>query len=477
VNVSSAPDGTLYVVDMYRGIIQHKAYITPYLAGEIKAHGMEQPVGLGRIFRIVHDGTKRDKRPQLSKKSPAELVGYLSHPNGWWRMTAQRLLVERQAKEVAPTLRKLVAESPNELTRLHALWTLDGLGEADAATVQHALADASVPVREAALRISEPRLAAGDATMIGAVLKLADDPAPAVQRQLAATMGELPEGQRERALTALLQRHGTDPVLADAAISGLKGHEFAVLQNLVTTPAAGAVPDEAIAGLTILLAKSESPDMARVLAWTGDEARSPAVRLAVLQGLEQILPRVRRGADGTVRRGQARPLKFAAEPAGLLAAASSKNAEVQALAAKLVSAADWPGRPGDAPAGPALTAAEQARFAAGQKQFTATCAPCHQTNGMGLPGVAKALVASPWALGTPEGVIRIVLHGKEGEMLMPPIGQSLTDDQIAAVLTYVRNQWGNHASAIDPAQVQRIRAETASHGQAYTEAELAQFEK
>lgn len=477
VNVSSAPDGTLYVVDMYRGIIQHKAYITPYLAKEIQDHGLEQPVGLGRIYRIVHDGTKRDRRPQLSRKSPAELVGYLSHPNGWWRMTAQRLLVERQAREAAPALRKLVAESPDELTRLHALWTLDGLGEADAATVQHALADRSVPVREAALRISEPRLAAGDAATTAAVMGLMNDAAPAVQRQLAATLGELPEGQRERALTAILQRHGSDPVLADAAISGLKGHEFAVLQSLVTAPAAGAVPDEAISGLTLLLVKSGSPDVGRILAWTGDESRTPAVRLAVLHGMELMLPRVRRGADGSVRGGRGRTLQFKANPTGLIAAASSKNPEIHDLAARIVDAADWPGRADEAPAGPALTAAEQARFAAGKKQFLATCAPCHQQDGMGLPGVAKALVGSQWALGTPEGVIRIVLHGKEGEMLMPPVGSSLTDDQVAAVLTYVRNEWGNHASAIDPAQVQRIRAATASHGQAYTEAELAQFEK
>jgi mono/diheme cytochrome c family protein len=478
VNVSSAPDGTLYVVDMYRGIIQHKAYITPYLAQQIQGHGLEQPVGLGRIYRIVHDGTKRDRRPQLSKRSPAELVSYLSHPNGWWRMTAQRLLVERQAREAAPALRKLATESTNELARLHALWTLDGLGEADAATVRHALGDASTAIRAAALRIAEPRLAAVDEAMTAAVLRLTDDPAPAVQRQLAATMGELPEGARVQALTALLRRHGSDPVLADAAISGLGGHEFAVLQNLVTGPATGALPDEAISGLTMIVARSGSPaEVSRMLGWAGEEARPAATRLALLHGLEQMLPRRRRGADGRVRGGNARSLKFMAAPAGLIAAGSSPNAEVKELAGRLLDAADWPGREGDAPEGPALTAAEQARFAAGQKQFTATCAPCHQANGMGLPGVAKPLVGSQWATGSPEAVIRIVLHGKEGEMLMPPIGSSLTDDQVAAVLTYVRNEWGNHASAIDPAQVQRIRAATTSHGQAYTEAELSQFER
>jgi mono/diheme cytochrome c family protein len=257
----------------------------------------------------------------------------------------------------------------------------------------------------------------------------------------------------------------------------------------------------------MIVAKSGTPDeVSRMFSWAGDESGAAAPRLAILHGIEQMLPRQRFGPGGPPRAGagaaggpragaaagaaaerggaargggarRARTLEFKESPTGLIAAASSKNAEISELAARLVDAADWPGKVGDAPAGPALTAAEQARFAAGQKQFTATCAPCHQANGMGLPGVAKPLVGSQWATGSPEAVIRIVLHGKEGEMLMPPIGSSLTDDQVAAVLTYVRNEWGNHASAIDPAQVQRIRAATTSHGQAYTEAELSQFER
>jgi mono/diheme cytochrome c family protein len=473
VNLASAPDGTLYVVDMYRGIIQHKAYITPYLAQQIQGHGLEQPVGLGRIYRIVHETTQRGPRPQLTKKGPAELVGYLSHPNGWWRLAAQRLLVERNAREAAPELRRLVGESPDELTRLHALWTLDGLGEADAPTVERSLRDRSAPVRAAAIRISEPRLAAGDAALTAAEMRLREDSSPVVQRQLAASFGELPAGTRERELIALLEKRGTDPVLADVAISGLAGREMTVLDALVNAKAPGAVPDEAISGLaTIVVRGGGAEQVRRVLGWSGDEARAPEVRLAVLRGLERMLPRQRRGADGSVRGSTARTLKFGEAPGGLTAAASSGNPEISALAVRLLAAADWPGRADDAPAGPALTAAEQQRFETGKTQFQATCAPCHQQDGMGLPGVAKPLVGSAWVLGSPEAVVRIVLRGKEGEMLMPPLGAGMKDEQVAAVLTYVRNEWGNRASAIDAAQVQRIREASASHAQPYTEAEL-----
>jgi mono/diheme cytochrome c family protein len=69
-------------------------------------------------------------------------------------------------------------------------------------------------------------------------------------------------------------------------------------------------------------------------------------------------------------------------------------------------------------------------------------------------------------------VIRIVLHGKEGEMLMPPVGGSLSDEQIANVLTYVRRSWGNMGSAIAPADVQEVRGATMGRNKAWTEAEL-----
>src|SRR5690606_30344064 len=124
VYLSSAPDGTLYVVDMHRGIIQHRAFITEYLRDHIVANGLEQPTGLGRIYRIVHRTTRRGERPALSAESSARLVERLSHPNGWWRDTAQRLLVERGDRSLVPMLEDRVRLARSAITRLHAIWTL-----------------------------------------------------------------------------------------------------------------------------------------------------------------------------------------------------------------------------------------------------------------------------------------------------------------------------------------------------------------
>ena len=92
VNLSSAPDGTLYVVDMYRGIIQHMAYMTEYLRDNISERQLEAPVAQGPHFpdRPRDDETGSD--PSLATESAARLAERLSHPNGWWSDAAQRIL-------------------------------------------------------------------------------------------------------------------------------------------------------------------------------------------------------------------------------------------------------------------------------------------------------------------------------------------------------------------------------------------------
>src|SRR5262249_27544467 len=94
VNMYKAPDGTLYLADMYRGVIQEGAFMTPYLHDYIAAHNLDKPIGLGRIFRIAHETTGPRPRPALGKATGAELVAQLSSANGWHREMAQRLLVE-----------------------------------------------------------------------------------------------------------------------------------------------------------------------------------------------------------------------------------------------------------------------------------------------------------------------------------------------------------------------------------------------
>src|SRR5688572_5561310 len=104
VYLSNAPDGTLYVVDMYRGILEDRLSMTEYLRDQILSRRLEQPIGLGRIYRVVHQTTRRDTSQALATAPPAQLVAALAHPNGWWRDNAQRLIVERRPASVVPAL-------------------------------------------------------------------------------------------------------------------------------------------------------------------------------------------------------------------------------------------------------------------------------------------------------------------------------------------------------------------------------------
>ncbi len=233
VFLTNAPDGTLYIADLYRGIIEHRISVTEYLRDQILARKLEQPTGYGRIYRVVHDSTTRDTANPFARATSRQLVAALSHPNGWRRDTAQRLLVERGARTEVSTLMKLASEADDWRTRLHALWTLDGLDAIQPATVTAALQDPNREVRVSAVRLAERWLAENGHPIQAAVLKRLEDPDWAVHQQLAASIGALPPGARESAAVAILERYGNDPVVMDATMSGLRGSEAIVLDRLL----------------------------------------------------------------------------------------------------------------------------------------------------------------------------------------------------------------------------------------------------
>ena len=140
VNLTVGPDGAIYVVDMYRGVLQHTAFLTNYLIKNIKERKLEEPIHNGRIYRIVPDGAT-PKTVKLPKDAP-DVVEFLNHPNGWVRDTGPAA-PGREARRVhhrPPG--KMASSGKTPLARLHALWTLEGMGKLEGPVALKALADA-----------------------------------------------------------------------------------------------------------------------------------------------------------------------------------------------------------------------------------------------------------------------------------------------------------------------------------------------
>lgn len=216
VQFANAPDGCLYVADMYRETIEH-----PWSIPEaIKKHvDLNSGNDRGRIYRIVPDGFKQPKAPNFTRASTKELVAALAHPNGWQRDTAARLLFERQDKAAIAPLRQLANGANSPHARMHALYALQGLKALDLAQVERALNDKHPRVREHALKLIEA-FAESKAPINGAkVTRLADDPDPRVRYQLAFTLGAADVPGKSAALARLAQKDGGDKWIQAALMS------------------------------------------------------------------------------------------------------------------------------------------------------------------------------------------------------------------------------------------------------------------
>jgi mono/diheme cytochrome c family protein len=174
---ATGPDGALYIGDMGNGIIQESAWNLPgqYLRQMVDRDGHAKITGQGRIWRVVHESAKRGPTPTLKTKKSSELVEALSHPNGWWRDTAQQLLVLRGDQGVVPALKAVITSGQTALGKVHALWTLDGLGATERALLLTAFKDADPRVRATAIRVSETLFKAGDMGLVPEYAALSKD--------------------------------------------------------------------------------------------------------------------------------------------------------------------------------------------------------------------------------------------------------------------------------------------------------------
>jgi putative membrane-bound dehydrogenase-like protein len=441
VFTANGPDGALYVVDMHRGIIEGDIFVTSFLRQQFLARNLQHPFnGLGRVYRISHRERPPGARPTVARGDTAGWVNQLAHRNGFWRDTAQRLLVEAGDRRVVPALRAMARDHADVLARLHALWTLDGIGAADTPTLQAALRDREPVIRAAALRVAEPHLA--DATVRRAVLALQGDPRVEVRRQLLFALGEGDHAELGAARLALLRRDAAQPGFVEAALSGLKGREPALLETVLDAPEWAAAPAGAERLVAALAqATANGGGVEQVLARLPDARRTPDwARLALLDGLKasklRALPQV---------------------PAALAAVEQSGHPDVKARAAALRKTWSEPAvaaRPARALTGPV--------FERGKELF-GVCAACHGPEGKGTPTIAPPLEGSTVIAGTADELVRSILFGRNLDRKntafpdMPGLA-ALPDADIAAVTSYVRALFGNATRPVTVGQVGVVRA-------------------
>ena len=347
-------------------------------------------------------------------------------------------------------MKKLAEGAKDVRTRLHALWTLDGIDAIEPATIVKALGDPSRDVRVSAVRIAERWLADERARSRRRSLEGSTMPtgsagaAGGVARRGAAPL-------KVTRLAALLEKRGDNPVVIDAALSGLRGSEPAVLTKLLQSTAQTPAREAAITMLAATIARGAQDADVQSLFQRSPTRLAEWQRSALLRGAEVALLARRRpgrsaaaapggGAGGVapqagggravsapvraVRRrfrvkalaGGPMPPRTGGPPAGggggrgggvgvlrlhrepALAAGPARGGETGQRATALLARIEWPGKPGAAAPVAPLSAAEQARFAAGQEVYKSVCEACHQPDGRGEERVAPAFVGSALAL-------------------------------------------------------------------------------
>ena len=525
-NLYNGPDGTLWFVDLYRGIAQYGQFMTDYLRRETLSRGLEQGIHLGRIYRIVSTTNRPKAGPRLSAESSMALIERLSDANGWIRDTAQRLLVERGDRSVAAELTELVEKGSEPLGRIHALWTLEGLfaslpGQSTATpgdtpevlrlldvdssflleapelpsevleTCLRAITDPNSKVQVAAIRVAEAlttRNAIAQRKLLHALEQLgAETPVEAVF-QAALSAGRLPKPDAIPLLARLVTTSTEHRLIREAVLCGLANWELQFLEGLLRdpqwmNPRAGCA--SLLQSLASAIIKERDHGKIEVL-----------LELAASQPENQSWRR-RSLLDGVVANIGNRPMRlisFPAEPAALASMRNSDDAQTRKQSERSEALFAWPGHQLDKATAEmskarTLTTAEVASINEGKVLFQQLCAGCHGIEGQGIAPMAPPLANSEWVLGPIERLVRIILHGVTGPIevngmryapphILPemPGLEMLPDVQIASVSSYLRRAWGHQGDPITEGDVVAIRLKTGAQKTPWTAAQLLKIE-
>jgi mono/diheme cytochrome c family protein/glucose/arabinose dehydrogenase len=479
VYLAMGPDGALYVADMYRGLVQHGLYVTPYLREQTIKRKLVQPINFGRIWRIVPEHWAPPKPTRLSNASLDQLVATLSYPDGWHRDIAQRLLVERGDKSVRKALEELILNGNDDRGRFHALWTLDGLRLTDPELLFKLLHDQNTLVRATAIRLLEPLAEANGNVRMKLereLLGLWEAAPPEQILQISLIAHTLDPKVSHVLLAGIANRYDTSALIRDAVMSSLENQEFAFLKSLWSLPSwqtQKPAKEIFLEMLTTSIVRKRQPEELTSLLSMLDVSKNSfgwkekAVLTAIsIQGKNKI-----------------KPIHLSSVPK-ILSNSDRSNDQLRTLASMF----EWPGHIADTTSrrqqNP-LNENEQKQFVSGRQLYLTTCAGCHGSDGRGLNRFAPPLIGSDWVLGDEKRLALILLHGMEGPIkvngklydapdILPvmPAHSTLDDGSISSILTYIRNEWGNEGGAVSRRTVGMTRITSQGRVVPWTAAEL-----
>lgn len=479
--LTSGPDGALYVADMYRGIIQHGLYMSPYLRKTILQRKLDKHINLGRIWRIIPENGVMPEPVRLSKASIDELVELLGHQNGWYRDMAQRLLVERRSPEAIHNLQQLIHKSPNYLARLHALWALEGMGIEGPGIYLTALQDENVQVQVASMRILE-KIAINNPEVLEQLKKAmpATISNETVALQMALTSGIMQPQPKQAILTQILTTYVDSPIFRDAVMSSIPDQEYEFLRMVMGQPEWLQYTSDKEIMLEMLaasIAKKRNPKELRELMELVDIDNLGWEHRAIIAGL-------------SVHDTPADANKIPLETVPGIFTKDISEDQLRSQLSRISTLFTWPGKPVNLDTTKASfnDTLDAKIFAHGRSIYLTICASCHGNDGKGLPRFAPPLVRSEWVLGDTRRLTLILLHGLEGPIevngkkydspeILPemPSFASTSAEDLAAVMTYIRKEWGHNASPIDAGTVGGIRVSSQGKVIPWTEVELLEI--
>ncbi len=348
VYADQGPEGGLYLTDFYRKTLDHPRYLPEHVRDTADfVSGNTQ----GRIYRVVSEGGSRRnwKSYSLAEAKTSRLVRELDIDNGWSRDTARRLLLERRDPDSIKPLRRLVEQGETSAGRVAALWLLDNFDQLGAATLIASVADQDPRVREAAMRLTEGRIA-DNPSLASLLVSMGADTDSKVAFHQALALGNVDDPARIKALAAIAFNTPEDQWTRAAALSGIGSETKAFAMNVLGLHAlsktvrsrdlsalmnetgrilgAGGKPEEVEAVFTTATRSRNKADAAwqrSLLSGIADGLRAKRSSLRALLSAEGAGMKMKPGVDAIMKQA-------AADAGSAKAGAKARLAAVQLLA-------------------------------------------------------------------------------------------------------------------------------------------------